>query len=343
MLESMMKGASPREIDNMIEAQEKAIKQSIAEAQPLIGDTEPISMLSDVYRNNTRFHAKIAEVEAAYSAVRRARADGNCFFRALAFSWFERILPLAKTDIGRKRAAEVVAETAEDSDKDDGESRGDDNTYPRKASGVTAESPPDPPGAVPSGVQSLSTVSSVGAVGEENDFTRALALFRGSIHTLEAVGYKAYAVEDFAEVCIDLLVNMTDADFGIAELLERFQDRGTSDYIVCYLRVLCAGHIKGAPQDFLPFVQAMYPGLSLDSFCAAHVEAMAKDVDDLQITALTRALGVPCRIAYLDGSGGALNHHNFPEGEAPLAYLLFRPGHYDVLYPRRGSAKCDLR
>jgi ubiquitin thioesterase protein OTUB1 len=76
---------------------------------------------------------------------------------------------------------------------------------------------------------------------------------------------------------------------------------------------------------------------------------MGEESDHVHITALTDALGVPVRIVYLDRSGGSsedlleINHHEFLPESAPnvaesdksdLLTLLYRPGHYDILYRR---------
>lgn len=61
---------------------------------------------------------------------------------------------------------------------------------------------------------------------------------------------------------------------------------------------------------------------------------------------------IPVRVVYLDSSGAAAvgvgagngleaSTHDFvpeacPRGAAPRVHLLYRPGHYDVLYPRAG-------
>ena len=45
----------------------------------------------------------------------------------------------------------------------------------------------------------------------------------------------------------------------------------------------------------------------------------------------------PLRIEYLDQSGSKLNGFNFPEStktESVNIHLLFRPGHYDILYKK---------
>lgn len=78
---------------------------------------------------------------------------------------------------------------------------------------------------------------------------------------------------------------------------------------------------------------------------------MGEESDHVHITALSDALGVPIRVVYLDRSscdagGTSVNHHDFvPTSEAlpntapggseaskPYITLLYRPGHYDILY-----------
>ncbi len=68
------------------------------------------------------------------------------------------------------------------------------------------------------------------------------------------------------------------------------------------------------------------------------VDPMYRESDHIHIGALTAALGVGVRVEYMDrGNGGEVNHHDFPEGSPPFVHLLYRPGHYDILYPENGS------
>lgn len=84
---------------------------------------------------------------------------------------------------------------------------------------------------------------------------------------------------------------------------------------------------------------------------------MGEESDHVHITALSDALGVAIRVVYLDRSscdkegGVSVNHHDFvpaldsdttpPNASAtsengpetsPFIVLLYRPGHYDILY-----------
>ncbi|KAK8965422.1 Ubiquitin thioesterase otubain-like [Platanthera guangdongensis] len=84
---------------------------------------------------------------------------------------------------------------------------------------------------------------------------------------------------------------------------------------------------------------------------------MGEECDHVHIIALSDALGVAIRVVYLDRSSCdngpvAVNHHDFipaasadgssslssgaPPGNPaePFVTLLYRPGHYDILYRR---------
>ncbi|CAK7302937.1 Ubiquitin thioesterase OTUB1 [Vulpes lagopus] len=53
----------------------------------------------------------------------------------------------------------------------------------------------------------------------------------------------------------------------------------------------------------------------------------------IHIIALAQALSVSIQVEYMDRSeGGTTNPHIFPECSEPKVYLLYRPGHYDILY-----------
>lgn len=82
---------------------------------------------------------------------------------------------------------------------------------------------------------------------------------------------------------------------------------------------------------------------------------MGEESDHVHIIALSDALGVPIRVMYLDRSSCdsgnlSVNHHDFipaanssedasamastAAAEKPYITLLYRPGHYDILYPK---------
>lgn len=67
---------------------------------------------------------------------------------------------------------------------------------------------------------------------------------------------------------------------------------------------------------------------------------MGRESDHIHIVALTKALKVPVCVEYMDREGHSCNSFNFnPNDEVdsatvkPDLTLLYRPGHYDILYP----------
>ena len=69
-------------------------------------------------------------------------------------------------------------------------------------------------------------------------------------------------------------------------------------------------------------------------FLLKEVEPMYKESDHIHIIAMSTALGTGVRVRYMDrGAGTEVVAHDFPEGSMPTVHLLYRPGHYDILYP----------
>lgn len=60
---------------------------------------------------------------------------------------------------------------------------------------------------------------------------------------------------------------------------------------------------------------------------------MYRESDHIHIIALTNALSVPVGIIYLDRTEqDSAKTHNFPDDSDPKIIILYRPGHYDIIY-----------
>lgn len=106
---------------------------------------------------------------------------------------------------------------------------------------------------------------------------------------------------------------------------------------------MTAAQMKSTPDDYLPFLLAENYA-DVPAFCAREVEPMAKECGMVQVGALAECMGVTVVIEYLDGrmeEGGKLAQHVFGEGnngnekrgrDRLDVTLLYRPGHYDILY-----------
>ncbi|XP_023212070.1 ubiquitin thioesterase OTUB1-like [Centruroides sculpturatus] len=121
-----------------------------------------------------------------------------------------------------------------------------------------------------------------------------------------------------------------DKQMTLEDLLETFNNQGYSDYIVVYMRLITSGHLQKEETFFTSFIEG---DRSVKEFCHQEVEPMYKESDHIHIIALTLALNVGVRIQYMDrGEGSEVNAHDFPEKKEPRIHLLYRPGHYDILY-----------
>ncbi|GAA6062750.1 hypothetical protein JCM10212_000390 [Sporobolomyces blumeae] len=201
-----------------------------------------------------------------------------------------------------------------------------------------------------------------------------LSTFESLLPLLTACGFEELVWSDFWEPLQDLLRRMGpeqahggarkdgEARLGPSDLFEAFNDQETNSCIIAFVRLLTSAYLRTHSDDFSPFLFALEDdprflagggAPSMHEFCQNHVEAIAKEADHLQIVALTRALGTPIRIAYLDQSGiagagagqasrdeadVAVNFVEFEEDRAKEegivsveGALLYRPGHYDIL------------
>jgi len=150
-----------------------------------------------------------------------------------------------------------------------------------------------------------------------------------------------FTVDDFYENFTEALDDVQEGRISTPDQLreEIFNNPSRSDYMVVFLRLVTSAHLRMNEEFFAAFIEN---GLSVKDFCQTEVEPMQKESDHIHVIAITEAIGVGVRINYLDRGGclSKVNTHDFPEGVPnPAIHLLYRPGHYDVLYPRES---CDV-
>ncbi|KAL3655904.1 ubiquitin-specific protease otu1 [Castilleja foliolosa] len=81
--------------DDDIMKQQSVILAEEAVKIPFVGDKEPLSSLAAEYKSgNSILLEKIKVLNEEYAAIRRARGDGNCFFRSFMFAYLEHILEM---------------------------------------------------------------------------------------------------------------------------------------------------------------------------------------------------------------------------------------------------------
>ncbi|THH18226.1 hypothetical protein EW146_g2721 [Bondarzewia mesenterica] len=175
---------------------------------------------------------------------------------------------------------------------------------------------------------------------------KAISTLETTLPMLDAAGFQKMVYEDFYEVIEGLIKHIAEPNaqgeyITPDTLLEAFQDPETSNYIVVYLRLLTSAQIRTDPESYEPFLFHPEIGepMSIRDFCEAFVEAVGKEADHVQVTALSRALKINVSVAYLDGRSldGKVDfvefHSAVDSSDEPLV-LLYRPGHYDILDKR---------
>ncbi|KAB2042248.1 hypothetical protein ERO13_D02G175400v2 [Gossypium hirsutum] len=173
--------------------------------------------------------------------------------------------------------------------------------------------------------------------------------------TLQSLGHTDFTFEDFFSLFLEQLecvLQGNEDSISQDELILRSRDQSISDYVVMFFRFVTSGEIRKRSEFFEPFILGL-TNATVEQFCKSSVEPMGEESDHVHITALSDALGVPIRVVYLDRSscdigGVSVNHHDFlpTSGDKsnakggstvpvkPFITLLYRPGHYDILYPK---------
>ncbi|KAH8726777.1 peptidase C65 Otubain-domain-containing protein [Phaeosphaeriaceae sp. PMI808] len=164
---------------------------------------------------------------------------------------------------------------------------------------------------------------------------------------LDHAGYSRDIWIDFADEAFELLRKLADSlqrMDGAADdiLLETFNDINVSMAIITYVKLLASAWVQTHADDFSHFV----PMGDVKSYCSNNIEPALCETDNIGVAALADALVKPAgfglEVWYLDRSPGEeinrsyyaepTDHHQIPIANAPMLRLLYRPGHYDILY-----------
>jgi len=244
-------------------------------SRPLIGNLESISLLRAEYEKSAGFFVEQIDwlKKSGYGRVRRARGDGDCFYRSIAFAYIDQVIHASERPLA------------------------------------------------------VATV---------------LSKLEATLLLLEKVGFQSLVYEDFYIILTSLVNNVIQPDeMGMvvdsAVLLTALQTPEVSNSIVVFFRLVTSAQIRSHEDEFMPFLTdpELQELLPADKFCERFVETVGKDADHVQITALSQALGINIKIAYLDGHSnhdvGFLEFSGAEDPNAEQIVLLYRPGHYDIL------------
>lgn len=148
------------------------------------------------------------------------------------------------------------------------------------------------------------------------------------------LGFQKFTLEDFHDQFMEVVNMIGKEDTNEDTLFEVFNNKDYSDYVVVYLRLIASGQLQQRADFYQNFIEG---NRTVFEFCRQEVEPMFKESDHIHIIALSSALNVAVRVRYMDrGNSAEAIAHDFSddvEGKAPQIHLLYRPGHYDILYP----------
>lgn len=154
---------------------------------------------------------------------------------------------------------------------------------------------------------------------------------------LKAVGYEQTIFEDFSDAFWSHLDN-ENIKVSLQESWET--DEYTSNMTIMLLRLLTSAHIRSNPDDYLAFIElAPQDSNSIEKWCERSVDSVGVDADQVQLIALAKALQIEIVVSNL-GSGLESEDLQVTEfdfrtsQDCHIVYLLYRPGHYDLLYKK---------
>ncbi|CAF0980699.1 unnamed protein product [Rotaria sp. Silwood1] len=173
-------------------------------------------------------------------------------------------------------------------------------------------------------------------LNNKNELERFRQLTYALKDQLVKLGYLDFTLEDVRDVVLEVIDNISKEGTE-QSLIENFCSIPYSDYFVAYLRLFTSGYLQMNREFFENFIE---DGKSIKQFCSTEVEPMARESDNIHIIALTKAAAVPLRVIYMDRSQQSLlTIHDFTatdeeitETFKPMITMLYRPGHYDLLY-----------
>ena len=169
-----------------------------------------------------------------------------------------------------------------------------------------------------------------------------------SIEDVVKCGYDRFTIDMFHEEMVDLLTAVAkekETSSSISTSLHHRlnEENATSDYCVWYLRVITSAYLKSDPDRFVHFLDdPSY--IDVASYCAKEIDPMGKECSMVGVLALAEAFQINVDIEYMDGrcfdgtDNQKLVKHSFgndsksSDDSTLRITLLYRPGHYDILY-----------
>ncbi|KAL1963799.1 hypothetical protein VTN77DRAFT_7865 [Rasamsonia byssochlamydoides] len=160
---------------------------------------------------------------------------------------------------------------------------------------------------------------------------------------LDQVGQQEHLYEIFVDATEELLTQIIHSiQNGVPDesfLMNAFNSEYNSNAIITHFRLLTSAWMKLNPHRYQAFLS-----IPLDQYCATRIETVKSEIDEVGLQALVDGViegsGFAVEILYLDRSqGDVVTPHLLSPNRPSVATirLLYRPGHYDLLYSAEAS------
>ena len=149
----------------------------------------------------------------------------------------------------------------------------------------------------------------------------------------EKNGYEWAVVQDFYEIFLkefNECFNSLSKGIIPREYLDKlFSDNEKGNYMIYFIRFCLAAYLKENKENYKSYIE-----IDFDEWVRKEVEAIDHVADQIQIMACVNYFDVGFKIEYLNKFKNEVVKlpENKPDNEF-FIYLLFSPGHYDILYP----------
>ncbi|KAL7620900.1 hypothetical protein AAE478_008210 [Parahypoxylon ruwenzoriense] len=157
-------------------------------------------------------------------------------------------------------------------------------------------------------------------------------------------GHNSWLFEDMVaetfELFNEIIAAMANGRDAMPLVTDRFNNVEASQSIVYHQRLLASSWLKGNYAQYEPWITG-----GVEHYIQDTIMPIDREIDHIGVVLLHDVLLKPANIvleiAYLDRSDGMeVNVHRMPDeanGQdpatlGPIVYLLYRPGHYDILY-----------
>ena len=146
-------------------------------------------------------------------------------------------------------------------------------------------------------------------------------------------GYEWTVVQDFYEL---FLKEFTECFYSLSsgiiprEYLDKlFSDNDKGHYLVYFIRFCLAAYLKENKENYKSYIEDDF-----ENWIRKEVEAIDHEADQIQIMACVNYFDIGVKIEYLNKFKNEVVKlpEDKPDDEF-FIYLLFSPGHYDILYP----------